>query len=145
MAKTSGAAQLKKPNYGTDRVEGLGGMLDQLETFLTTPRTVTNYSANGAIAPKEGTVTISKGSAAAMTLADPTSGSQALGAGDDGKELTIISKTAAAHVITVASTLLSGTNNTITLGGAIGDLVRLKAIAGKWCLLPSVNATASHV
>lgn len=143
MSKTTGVLQLDKPLFGTD--PKLGAALDSIDAKFTSPRTVTNYAANGAIAQKEGDVTISKGSAAAMTLADPTTGAQAAGVGDDGKELRIISKTAFAHVITVATTLSSGTNNTITLGGAIGDLVVLKAIAGKWCLMPSVNATASHV
>lgn len=101
---------------------------------------VNDYAASGAITQKQGSVTISKSSAlAAMTLADPTNVT------DDGKILRVISKTAKAHTVTVATTLLSGTNNTITLGGAIGDLVQLEAVAGKWCLLPSINATASHV
>lgn len=143
MSKTTGVLQLNKPLFGTNPL--LGADLDALDAALTTPRTVTNYAANAAITQKHGDVTISKGSAAAMTLADPTTGSQAGGVGDDGKVLTIISKTAFAHVITLATTLLSGTNNTITFGGAIGDLVVLKAIAGKWCLMPSINATASHV
>jgi hypothetical protein len=101
---------------------------------------VANYSANGAISQKEGLVTISKSaSEAAMTLADP--GTPA----DDGKVLKIVSKTAKAHVITVAGGLAGGSLNTVTLGGAIGDLIALEAIAGKWYVLPSINATASTV
>jgi hypothetical protein len=143
MSKSTGVLQLNKPLFGTDPL--IGADLDKLDAAITTPRTVTNYAANGAIAQKEGTVTISKGSAAAMTLADPASGAQAGAVGDDGRELTIVSKTAFAHVITIAGGIGAGTNNTVTLGGAIGDQVNLKAIAGKWFLRPSINATASHV
>jgi hypothetical protein len=141
MSKTTGALQLNKPLFGTNPL--LAADLDALDAAHTSPKLVTNYAANGAIAQKEGTVTISKGSAAAMTLADPTSGSQAAGVGDDGRELTIISKTAFAHVITLAGGIAGGANHTITLGGAIGDQVALRAIAGKWYLRPSINATAS--
>lgn len=74
-----------------------------------------------------------------MTLADPAT------PGDDGKILRIVSKTAHAHVITIAGGIAGGANNTITLGGAVGDTVELEAIAGKWYLRPSINATASHV
>lgn len=141
MSKTTGVLQLNKPLYGTNPL--IAADLDNLDAALTTPRTVTNYAANGAITQKEGTVTISKGSAAAMTLADPTTGTQAGAIGDDGRELHIISKTAFAHVVTLAGGIAGGANHTLTLGGAIGDMIRLKAIAGKWYLLPSVNATAS--
>lgn len=143
MSKTTGVLQLNKPLFGTNPL--IGADLDTLDAAITTSRTVTNYAANAAITQKEGDVTISKGSAAAMTLADPTTGAQAAGVGDDGKELHIISKTAFAHVITVAGGIGVGTNNTVTLGGAVGDQVNFKAIAGKWYLRPSINATASHV
>jgi hypothetical protein len=98
---------------------------------------VTNYSANGAITQKDGTVTISKGSAAAMTLADPATPA------DDGKKLSIISKTAFAHVVTSAGGYFGGANHTATFGGTIGDGLHLEAIAGKWYELPSTNITLS--
>ncbi|MGH9208202.1 MAG: hypothetical protein ACRD59_03295 [Candidatus Acidiferrales bacterium] len=145
MSKTT-RLSLVKPTHGINEVEGetLGVPneavnLDAIDAAIAAPYGLADYTADGAIAQKEGTVTISKVTAAAMTLADPTSGA------DDGKQLTIICGTAHAHVITVATTLKSGTNNTITLTGAVGDLVVLKAVGGKWCLMPSVNATASHV
>jgi hypothetical protein len=101
---------------------------------------VANYAASGAISQKEGLVTISKSSdVATMTLADPSTPA------DDGKLLRVVSKTAKAHVITITGGLAGGSDNTVTLGGAIGDLVQLQAIGGKWYMLPSINATASHV
>lgn len=95
--------------------------------------------AAGAISQKQGLVRLGSAGALAMTLADPTSGT------DDGKRLTIMASTAHAHVITIAGGIGAGTNNTITLGGAIGDMTELEALAGKWFLRPSINATASHV
>src|SRR5262249_35010786 len=56
-------------------------------------------SGDGAITILEGTVVLSKGTAAAITLAAPTAGAQSAG-GDDGKVLRVVSTTAAAHVIT---------------------------------------------
>ena len=100
-------------------------------------------AASGAIAQKQGAVRLAGSAALAMTLADPTSGGP--GTGDDGKRLTLVASAAHAHVITIAGGLGGGTNNTVTLGGAIGDMVELEAIAGKWFLRPSINATASHV
>ena len=143
MSKTTGVLGLSKPLFGVDPL--IGKDLDALDAALTTPRTMTAYAANGAILQKEGTVRITKTSAAAMTLADPVSGAQAGAVGDDGKELTIVSSTAFAHVITIAGGLAGGALNTITLAAAVGNLVRLKAIAGKWYLLPSIGATASTV
>jgi hypothetical protein len=96
-------------------------------------------TASAAISEKQGAIRLGSAGALAMTLADPTSGT------DDGKRLSIFASTAHAHVITVTGGLAGGTNNTITLGGAIGDMAELEAIAGKWFLRPSINATASHV
>lgn len=141
MSKTTGVLGLSKPLYGTN--PQIAADLDLLDAVVTGPRTVTNYAANAAVTQKEGTVTISKGSAAAMTIADPVSGAQAGAVGDDGRELRIVSKTAFAHVFTLAGGIAGGANHTITLGGAIGDGFTLQAIAGKWYLRPSTNATAS--
>lgn len=146
--KTAGVLGLAKPQFGTNEEEGagtLGAILESIDTEFTTPRLVTNYAANAAITQKEGTVTISKGSAGAFSLADPVSGTQVGGVGDDGRILRIVSKTAFAHVLTIAGGIAGGALNTVTLGGAIGDTVELQAIAGKWYLRPSINATASTV
>lgn len=143
MTITAGVLGLSKPLFGTD--PKLGAALDRIDTVVSAPKLVTNYAANAAITQKEGTVTLSKGSAAAMTVADPTTGTQVGSVGDDGKELTIISKTAFAHVVTVTGGLAGGASNTLTLGAAVGNLIRLRAISGKWYLLPSTGATASTV
>jgi hypothetical protein len=96
-------------------------------------------TTSAAISEKQGLVRLGGSGACAMTLADPTTVT------DDGKRLTLMASTGAAHVITVTGGIGAGTNNTITLGGAIGDMAELEAIAGKWFLRPSINAVASHV
>lgn len=139
--KTTGILGLSKPLYGTE--PQIAADLDLLDAIITGPRTLTNYAANAAITQKEGTVTISKGSAAAMTLADPVAGAQA--GGDDGKILRIVSKTAFAHVITITGGLQGGALNTSTFAGAVGSTLELEAIAGKWYTRPSVGSTLSTV
>lgn len=96
-------------------------------------------SANGAITIKDGIVVITKGTAAAMTLADPTTVT------DDFKTLRIISTTAAAH--TVSNAAGSGFNaggagtDVGTFGGAIGDGMTVMAYGGKWLVVNKTNVT----
>lgn len=98
---------------------------------------------DGAIPIKSGRVIVKKASACALTLAAPTAGLPSAG-GDDGKRLTIVAGTAAAHTITNSS---PGFNNggaskdVATLGGAIGDGLTLIAYNGEWLVVGSVNAT----
>ena len=99
--------------------------------------TITDSPANGAIAPATEVATISKGTAAAMTLAAP-------GASKVGKRLLIISKTAAAHVITITG--LDSTENTLTFAAAIGESVELYAqTALLWSVISLNGVTASTV
>lgn len=85
--------------------------------------------ANGAIAIQSSTVIITKGTAAALTLAAPTAGVH------DGVTILIISNTAAAHTVTNTS---PGFNNgstasdVATFGAAIGNMMMLMAYNGVW-------------
>jgi len=93
-------------------------------------RKPTAASADGAIAVKNGTVFITKGSAAALTLADPVA------TDDDGCELHIVSTTAFAH--TVSNAAGSGFNaggaskDVATFGAAVGNSFTIQAYQGKW-------------
>lgn len=101
------------------------------------PGSVPTYAASGAITQKLGTVSISAGSAAAMTLAAPTSGA------DDGKRLTIISLSAFAHTV-VGAVGYSGTSNkTATFGAGVGNMLKLIALGGVWYQEPSIGITIS--
>lgn len=98
---------------------------------------VTVASGDGAIAVKTGTVVITKGSAAALTLAAPTVTT------DDGKILRIVSTTGYAHVITggVVGFNAKGSSGTATLGTAKGDGCTLIAYQGNWYSLTAINCT----
>jgi len=113
--------------------------LDLIDARLAAEPVSAIIAASGAIAQKVGIVRLGSTGVLAMTLADPTTGT------DDGKKLTIVAVTAHAHVITIPGGLAGGAHNTVTLGGAIGDLAVVRAIAGKWFLAPSIDATASTV
>jgi hypothetical protein len=78
---------------------------------------------------------VTKGSAAALTLAAPTAGTH------DGAKITVTSNTAFAHVITTVGLLQAGTAavNTATFAAQKGASVTLMAYQGKWCVI-SANA-----
>lgn len=77
----------------------------------------------------QATYILTKGSAAAITLGAPTTG-----APDDGIEITFISNSAFAHVITATGLLGTGSAsvNVATMGAFPGASLRLMAIGAKW-------------
>jgi hypothetical protein len=85
-------------------------------------------AADGAIVVQSSTVFITKGSAAALTLAAPTTG-------QDGVALRIVSTTAFAHTVTQTT---PGFNNAgaagdvATFAAAAGNAFLIVAYAGKW-------------
>jgi hypothetical protein len=107
----------------------------------------------GGLAP----ITYAAG-AGAYTLATPVPGgpvptgsAASLGAtglgGDDGKQITILSTTAQAHVITTAAGKVIGANGTaygtITFAANIGCSIVLKAWNGLWYVVLSNGVTLS--
>jgi hypothetical protein len=131
-----GNTEASLPSLG-DRPQVAGDPGGWRFVFVVEPGAVA--SADGAIALKEGTVTITKGSIAALTLADPTAGT------DDLKRLRVISTTAFAHTLSNAAG--SGFNaggaasDVGTFGGAKGDNICLLAYGGKWYVESKVNVT----
>jgi hypothetical protein len=95
--------------------------------------------ASGAVVIKPSTVLITKAGVAALTIADPTSGTH------DGLEMTLISATAQAH--TLDNSAGSGFNaggaasDVGTFGGAKGDNITIVAYAGKWYVKSKTNVT----
>lgn len=88
-------------------------------------------AASGAIALKEGTVFITKPSAAAaMTLVAPTAGLPNAG-GDDGKVLRIVGVTAEAHTVTTPANKINGNKHIATFAN-VGDTIELFAYNGVW-------------
>lgn len=100
----------------------------------TSTQNVTTIPGDGAITITPGTVVLSKGSAAAITLAAPAS--------QDGTKITVTSTTAFAHVITFpATTLFNGTTGaktTATFAAFKGASVVFIAIGTSW-LVEAVN------
>lgn len=100
---------------------------------------VTLAAADGAIAVKEGTVVITKATAAALTIANPVATT------DDGKILRILSITAAAHTISNAAgagfNAGGAASDIATLTAAKGNNLVLQAYQGVWYVLSQVGAT----
>jgi hypothetical protein len=85
---------------------------------------VTTQAVDGAIAISSGVVWLTKGSAAAMTLAAPT-------AAQVGTEITIVAGSAFAHVVTATGLINNGTtggpHNTFTTAAFKGSSITLIA------------------
>ena len=100
-------------------------------------RTLVVAAADGAISIQNSTVVITKGTAAAMTLATPTTA-------QNGTVITITSSTAAAHTVTAATigfNALNTSGDVGTFGGAIGDGMIVVAYGGEWLVLNNINVT----
>ena len=95
-------------------------------------------SADGAITIKAGSVHITKGSAAAVTLAAPVAGA------DDGKVLVIYSETAFAHTVTQTTPGFNngGTASDVgTFAAAVGNGLEVEARNGIWWVRRNLNVT----
>jgi len=91
------------------------------------------HAADGAITIKNGKAIISKGSAAAITLAAPTTGT------DDGKVLRIEAATTFAHVVTVTG-MIGGSTLTFATNS---DHAILRAVKGSWQIMQTKNVTVA--
>lgn len=115
----------------------LGGLLVQRMDKSDSAQVIA--SGDGAIAIKTGTVVITKGTAAALTLAAPAES-------QNGVRLRITSATAAAHVVTATGLLFDGAeatgDDTATFAAFPGATVELEAVNQKWNV---VNAKAVTV
>ena len=107
-----------------------------LPSSVTAGQATATYSVDGAIAIMDGVAFITKGSAAAMTIAAPT-------AAQTGTRLTIMANSDYAHVITfTGTTLLDGTtgaNSTATTAAFKGSgLTVIATSGGTWLLEAAV-------
>ena len=95
--------------------------------------TVTALAADGAIDISLGDLfNITKGSAAAITLADPA-------AGDNGRRITVYSSSAFAHTITLASGVngAGATDDVVTFTNRAAASITFEAVATKWIVVGS--------
>lgn len=107
------------------------------DDLLTAPDYITVVSADGAIAIQSGTVVITKGTAAALTIASPT-------AAQDGTIIRIVSATAAAHTVTYGTVGFNdgGTASDVgTFAAAKGNGFAIVAYNTKWYVLYNTNVT----
>lgn len=127
-------------NLKTGSTITVAGTLTATTPLLSAEMTLT-ASADAAISivAYSQTIYITKGSAAALTLANPTATTH------DGARLVIIATTAHAH--TVSNAAGAGFNgggggaDVGTFGGAIGDNMVIEAYQGKWYVISLRNVT----
>jgi len=89
------------------------------------------------------TYILTKGSAAAVTLAAPTAGKPEKG-GMDGFRIRFIAGSAQAHVVTQTTPGFNGGGASVdvaTFGGALGDNMLLEAYNGAWYTVSTRNVT----
>lgn len=116
------------PDRSDDQVEAIQkyvGVFGELDDDGEIP------VANGV----SGTYVVTKNTAAALTLAAPTV---------DGQRITVVSATAAAHVITTADLILDGTagaNETATFAAQAGASISLVGHDGVWLTTALVAVT----
>lgn len=96
------------------------------------------YAADGAIALRSHVAIITKGTAAALTLAVPTATTH------DGVVIEIVSTTAAAHTVTATTVGFNAgdaASDVGTFAAAIGNGLSVVAYQGEWYVLNNVNVT----
>jgi hypothetical protein len=140
-----------------------GTFLVQFNDVLYDPtgpvNTLSGAAGQTALPVVEGTVFLSDASSGAYTLAAPQSGpptavvttsSNIQGgktttySGQDGMRITIVCKTAHAHVVTVGAGLVNGAaSGVVTFAAAIGNSVTLVALGGVWYVVSNIGATIS--
>lgn len=102
----------------------------------------TAYNADGAIGVAVGLATLTKGSAGAYTLAAPSEA-------QEGIELTIISQSAFAHVVTATNLIddgvTGGAKDTMTFAAFVGASITLVALNQKWSVKSKNNVTVAAV
>ena len=99
---------------------------------------VVAYAANGAIGLYSHTAFITKGTAAALTLAVPTATTH------DGVTIEVVSTTAAAHTVTATTVGFNAgdaASDVGTFGGAIADRFKFIAYQGEWYVVQNTNVT----
>jgi hypothetical protein len=115
--------------------------LNRLEAAFGVSDDTVGLSAN-AIQPNQGVFHITKGSAAAYSLAAPVAGLPQNG-GQDGQVLRIVSASAFAHVITTPSNVLNGNKHIATFAAAVGNGLELHAKNGQWLVFQNNGVTLS--
>lgn len=108
---------------------------NQLANAVSQPMASQELIATGAITIPAGVVVLNKSGVIVATLAAPVA---------DGLVMHIVSETAQAHTVTLASTGTNASSTQImTWGGAVGDGITLVSIGSEWYTLAATNVTFS--
>lgn len=128
LNQTAPALTIEKPD---------GTVIYSIDASGGAQKTPSVLAADGAIPVVAGSYVITKPSAAALTLAAPTPGTQ------DGLTITISSASSFAHVITATGLLQTGSAaaTTATFAAFQGAGVTLRAYNGKWQVTSAVATT----
>ena len=125
--------------FNSDQQKSLQSLLSYALRNQLGPVTL---SADGAIPVIGGSYKITKGSAAALTLAAPTTA-------QDGMVLNIVSNSDYAHVITATDLLddgvTGGAKDTATFAAFAGAAITLMAVGGKWSVVSKNAVTVAAV
>jgi hypothetical protein len=150
MSLTGNSPNLGLTNVGANHPEAQSAAPSALSSIINGVITAVDNAignvevkaADGAVASTQGNVMITKGTAAALTLAAPVAGlPSAATPGNDGQMLRVVSTTAAAHVITFPANKLNSNKTTATFGAAVGNSLVLIAYQGIWYVVASVGIT----
>jgi hypothetical protein len=122
---------------GTLQVDGALNPTGLVSAAAGVKMPTTVISGDGAITISPGIIALTKGTAAAITIAAPTAVTH------DGYLIWVYTETAAAHVITCATVgfNLKGSSGTVTFTAAIGNAVLLCARNGNWIALTKTGVT----
>ena len=117
---------------------GMPWLIPLIQSLIAEDQNVQICSVDGAINITSGIILITKGSAIALTLPLPISGSNASG-GDDGNQLRFVPTTSFSHVITTSANGFNGNKHILTLVPPSSGLV--VAFGGTWFLVTNNAGT----
>jgi len=143
-----GTKEMTVPDVASDTLAVIGAAQTFTSKTLTAPvindglssarKNIVNIAGDGAITIADGIVSLSKGSAAAITLA-------ASSAPNAGAEICIISNSAYAHVVTFTGSTLDGGEAaalvTATFDAKVGACLTVVAFNSRWVVKAFNNVT----
>jgi hypothetical protein len=144
LHKFPAAAALIAASPDRSLAQGIGSISGQLfanvagvavrlmDALSPSQQALTTLTGDGAISPSAGFARMTKGSAAAATLAAPT-------AAQEGMDLYIAAGSAFAHVVTatglVDDGVTGGAKTTMTFAAFVGSAIHLKAMNLHWVVI----------
>lgn len=140
VADIATAIAAGKQPYGAVFTDPADGLLCMLMTTGQGNAGMAAYAADGAIDPEVGLALLTKAGVGAYTLAAPVR---------DGDEITIVNRTANAHVVTSTNLLddgvTGGPKDTATFAAFAGSALHLRGYGGVWNVISKNVVTIAAV